>query len=62
MMIPPPRADRGEMGTKPFQTIWEYFDQGHLGPVHKTPGPLAYVEETGNWVLKPLYEHTHLPG
>ena len=50
-------------GTKPFQTIWEYFDRGHLVlDSHVPQGPLAYVEEMGTRVLKPLYEHTHLPG
>ena len=49
--------------TKPFQTIWEYFDRGYLVlDSHVPQGPLAYIQEMDHAVLKPLYEWTELPG
>jgi hypothetical protein len=39
----------------PFQTIWEYFDLGHLVLEARVPqGPLQYVEMSGRRVLKEL--------
>lgn len=39
-------------GAKPFQTIWEYFDQGHLVLDNRVPqGPVEFVERAGRRVL-----------
>lgn len=45
----------------PFQTIWEYFDLGHLVlDTHVPQGPLQYVERTGRRVLKNLDDKTQI--
>jgi hypothetical protein len=40
-------------GSVPFQTIWEYFDQGHLVLDNHVPqGPVQFVEDASRRILK----------
>ncbi len=50
-------AEKWVPDTRPFQTIWEYFDRGYLVlDTHVPQGPMAYVEDTGHFVLKSPHE------
>jgi hypothetical protein len=48
-------AEKWVPGKQPFQTIWEYFDAGHLEPDRQVPqGPFVYEEVAGKMVLSAL--------
>jgi hypothetical protein len=48
-------VEKWVQGSAPFQTIWEYFDQGHLVLDNHVPqGPVKFVEKAGKWVLTDL--------
>ncbi|MGW8250722.1 MAG: hypothetical protein ACWGO1_08780, partial [Anaerolineales bacterium] len=45
-------AEKWVQGKQPFQTIWEYFDAGHLAPDPRVPqGPFHYDLEGRKMVL-----------
>ena len=45
-------VEKWVQGSAPFQTIWEYFDQGHLVLDNHVPqGPVQFVERAGQRVL-----------
>jgi hypothetical protein len=48
-------AEKWVKGSVPFQTIWEYFDQGHLVLDNHVPqGPVQFIEKAGQQVLTDL--------
>jgi hypothetical protein len=48
-------VEKWVQGSAPFQTIWEYFDQGHLVLDNHVPqGPVQFVERAGQQVLNDL--------
>jgi hypothetical protein len=50
-------------GAAPFQTIWEYFDLGHLVLDKRVPqGPMEYTEIAGRRLLTNLDEKIKIFG